>query len=159
MRTASDLLRKLSALSHRLTRPRRVVIEALAAAPGPVSVRELHEAAGTDVIDLVTVYRTLRWLVELGVAQEVVTGSGAGRYELAMDGVHTHHLHCDGCGAVAAVAECGVDGGMLERLERGHGWRVRRHTLTFHGFCPACALTMGAAAMDALPERARVADY
>ena len=133
-----DVLHALSERGERLTRTRRAVIEALAIAGGPVSVRALHQAVGARRVDLVTVYRTLHWLAELGVARAVPTGGAAELYELASPGDHTHHLVCDGCGAVLTVAACGVDPDVAGRIEAEHGFRVTHHRLTFHGRCRDC---------------------
>jgi Fe2+ or Zn2+ uptake regulation protein len=132
----SDVLATLAERSQRLTRPRRAVIEALFAACGPVTVRELH--AGLTAVDLVTVYRTLAWLVELGVAREVTAVRGAERFEPVRGNEHAHHLHCDRCGRVSTAAVCGVDAAVHARILRDYGFEVADHTLTFHGRCAEC---------------------
>jgi len=138
-----DVLVSLADRGQRLTRTRRAVIEALAAAGGPVSVRALHEAVGARRVDLVTVYRTLHWLAALGVARAVPTGGTAELYELAAPGDHTHHLVCDGCGAVQTVSVCGLAPDVGERIAAQHGFRVTHHRLTFHGRCRDCDGTGG----------------
>jgi Fur family ferric uptake transcriptional regulator len=139
--TASEVLCTLSQRGQRLTRARRTVVEALFGAPGPVTVRELHEKLAG--VDLVTVYRTLGWLVELGVAREVTAVRGAERFE-AVDGAeHAHHLHCDRCGRVTKAAVCGVDGAVAARILREYGFAVADHTLTFHGRCADCRAARG----------------
>ena len=134
--SAPDVLCALSRRGERLTRPRRAVVEALFAAHGPVTVRELHE--GLAEVDLVTVYRTLRWLVEHGVAREVTALRGAERFEPVDGTEHAHHLHCDRCGRVTKVEVCGLDGAVDARILREHGFAVEHHTLTFHGRCGDC---------------------
>ena len=133
----SDVLATLAERGQRLTRPRRAVIEALLAACGPVTVRELH--ARLNAVDLVTVYRTLSWLVELGVAREVTAARGAERFELVRGNEHAHHLHCDRCGRLTTVAVCGVDCAAVHaRILRDYGFEVADHTLTFRGLCAEC---------------------
>jgi Fe2+ or Zn2+ uptake regulation protein len=134
--TASELLATLSQRGQRLTRARRSVIDALFAAGGPVTVRELH--ATLTAVDLVTVYRTLSWLVELGVAREVTAARGAERFEPVPGNEHAHHLHCDRCGRVTTAAVCGVDAAVYARILRDYGFAVADHTLTFHGRCAEC---------------------
>lgn len=138
MPDAADVLRTAAQRGHRLTRPRRLVAEALAAAPEPLSARALHEAVGPERIDLVTVYRTLDWLMEIGLARPVLTGEGAERVELVPAERHTHHLVCDACGSVRTVSICGLDRGIAERIEREHGFSVDHHQLIFHGRCGEC---------------------
>jgi len=135
--SASDVFDQIARLGHRLTRGRRVVIESLLAAGGPSSVRDLHAAAGA--VDLVTVYRALHWLVELGLARQVGGGPSGERYELLAAGdEHTHHLHCDGCGRMFTVPVCGLPRAVFAAIEREYGFAVNHHRLTFHGRCAEC---------------------
>ena len=136
--SASDVFDQVARRGHRLTRPRRAVIESLAAADGPACVRQLHAAART--VDLVTVYRALHWLVDLGLARDVPAGPGGvrgERYEL-VDGAHTHHLHCDACGKMFTVPVCGLPADVFGRLQREYGFSVQEHRITFVGRCELC---------------------
>jgi Fur family ferric uptake transcriptional regulator len=134
----TDLIRRISDKGHRLTRARRGVIGALAGAGAPVSVRALHEAMGPGGPDLVTVYRTLRWLVEIGVVRAVHAGPGGERFELGPPDPHAHHLRCDRCGAVRTVPDCGLDGALLDRIQREFRFGVTHHHLVLHGLCGDC---------------------
>jgi Fur family ferric uptake transcriptional regulator len=134
--SASEVFARVVKSGHRLTRTRRAVIEALAAAKGPACVRELHAAAGP--VDLVTVYRVLHWLVELGPAREVNTlGNGGERYEL-VDDTHTHHLFCTRCKQMLTVPVCGIDPDVLDALKRTYDFVTEDHRITFHGICAEC---------------------
>ncbi|HEU0052426.1 MAG TPA: Fur family transcriptional regulator [Longimicrobium sp.] len=133
-----DLFRRISNQGHRLTRARRTVIRALERAAAPLSVRALHEGMGTDGPDLVTVYRTLRWLMEIGVVRAVRAGPGGDRFELGGPDPHLHHLRCDRCGAVRTVAECGLDEAVLARIQREFRFGVTHHHLVLHGLCFEC---------------------
>ena len=133
----SEVLATLSARRQRITRARRAVVVGLCAAGRPVTVRELH--AALTAVDLVTVYRALAWLVELGVAREVTAVRGAERFELVDGSAHAHHLHCDRCGRIATAPVCGVDCAAVHaRILRDFGFEVADHTLTFHGRCAEC---------------------
>ena len=82
---------------------------------------------------MVTVYRTLGLLCELGIARSLNLGDGP-RYELAGD--HHHHLVCDFCGDVSEFVECPLD---LERVSLGgSGFEVRSHSVEIYGRCAAC---------------------
>ncbi|HWK90239.1 MAG TPA: Fur family transcriptional regulator [Longimicrobium sp.] len=135
---ANEILQLIARGGHRVTGPRRRVVEALSACAAPVSARDLHASLGAEDTDLVTVYRTLRWLVDLGLARTVVAGAGAELFELVPADRHSHHLHCDRCGAIRTVAVCGLDRAVLERIERDFGFSVDHHRLTFHGVCAEC---------------------
>jgi Fe2+ or Zn2+ uptake regulation protein len=123
-------------MGHRLTRPRRAVVEALSRADHPLTARELHHALSG--VDLVTVYRTLDWLVTAGVARKVTALPGGGHYEMVTAGAHTHHLHCDLCGRVTTAAICGLDESVYARIRSEFGFAVTDHALTFRGRCADC---------------------
>jgi Fur family ferric uptake transcriptional regulator len=132
----ADLLDTLSQQGQRITRARRAVVEGLCALDEPVTVRQLHSTL--HAVDLVTVYRTLNWLVELGVAREVAAIPGAERFELLSAEPHTHHLHCERCGRLSTTTLCGLDEAVFPRIRRVHGFSVTSHSLTFHGLCADC---------------------
>ena len=84
-------------------------------------------------VGLVTVYRTLHLLSELGLVRRLDLGDGP-RYELAED--HHHHLICEACGSVAEFEQCPLD---LVRLpEVGDNFEVRAHSLEVYGRCSSC---------------------
>lgn len=131
----NEILTALAERHQRITRARRAVVEGLCEAGGPVTVRELHEAL--HAVDLVTVYRTLGWLVNQGLARQVAV-SGAERFELVTADAHTHHLHCERCDRLVATPACGLDEAVFARIRRSQGFTVTGHALTFHGRCADC---------------------
>ncbi len=82
-------------------------------------------------VGLVTVYRTLGLLSELGIIRRLDLGDGA-RYELAQD---HHHMVCESCGDVSEFEECPID---PERLPFRDEFEVRSHSLEVYGRCAAC---------------------
>ena len=82
-------------------------------------------------VGLVTIYRTLDLLAEIGALRRLDLGDGP-RYELAED--HHHHLICESCGDVSEFEKCPLD---LERL-RVMDFEVSSHTLEIYGLCGAC---------------------
>lgn len=112
--------------------PQRVaVLEALC--------EEQHQSLG-DIrgrcpqIGLVTVYRTLDLLSELGLVRRLELGDGP-RYELA--GGHHHHLICESCGLISEFDECPLDPRRLP-VETS-GFKVHSHSLEVYGRCAQCA--------------------
>ncbi len=115
---------------HKATPQRLAILRAIAA--------EQHQRmeeirARCPGVGLVTVYRTLDLLSEIGVVRRLDLGDGP-RYELAED--HHHHMICEGCGSVAEFEQCPLDPGQLP-----HAWgdfEVRAHSLEVYGKCAAC---------------------
>ena len=84
-------------------------------------------------VGLVTVYRTLGLLSELGIVRRLDLGDGA-RYELAED--HHHHMVCESCGDISEFEECPIDPGRFP--PESADFEVRSHSLEVYGRCGAC---------------------
>ena len=84
-------------------------------------------------VGLVTVYRTLDLLSELGIVRRLGLGDGA-RYELAED--HHHHMICESCGNISEFEECPLDPELLP-VENSE-FEVRSHSLEVYGRCAGC---------------------
>ena len=102
MEAAADWMRDQG---HRVSAARRLVLEALFAAPGPISAEQIAE--GLDgrlpLSDPASVYRNLETLERLGLVRHFHAGHGAGMYALARD---QEYVSCRSCGEVRAL---GVD--------------------------------------------------
>jgi Fur family transcriptional regulator, ferric uptake regulator len=87
----------------RVSAARRLVIEALFTAPGPVSAEQIAGGvAGLPASDLTSVYRNLEALERVGLVRHFHAGHGPGLYTLAArDG--REHLACEVCGSVLTV--------------------------------------------------------
>ena len=122
----------------RLTAARRLVLEALAAATGPVSAERV--AAGLDgrlpASDTASVYRNLETLEELGVVRHLHVGHGPGLYTLA--GHEREHLLCEHCGALQAVEPRELES-VRRRIKRDFGFEARFTHFPIAGRCSACA--------------------
>jgi Fur family ferric uptake transcriptional regulator len=123
----------------RVSAARRLVLEALFAAGGPVTVEELAEGLGGRVprSDVASTYRNLETLEELGLIHHVHLGHGPGRYVLA--GAPTReYLACEGCGAFV-----GADAHALEPVRalvrEAFGYEARFSHFPIVGLCGSCA--------------------
>lgn len=131
---------------HRLTPQRQIILDALCATGGHVTVAELYERvhAQFPAIDRSTVYRALDFFGELGLVCAAEVG-GAMVYEIAPgdgSGAH-HHLICRDCGDVAHVpGDAFAD--LAERLRAEHGFAAEMDNLSIHGRCRECAAPDGA---------------
>ena len=132
--THEDLLTRLESEGHRLTGPRRAVVEALTERHEGFTVEELHHAVRG--VGRATIYRTVRLLVETGIVCKLSGFDGKPLYSLAHAG-HHHHAVCLRCGTVLDVYRCGVDN-LLENIELATGSRVMGHKLEVYVLCPDC---------------------
>lgn len=131
----------------RLSTARRLVLEALFAADGPVSAQQLSAALA---IDTTSVYRNLELLERFGVVRHVHLAHGAGLYVLAGRQEH-EYLYCERCSTVTAVAVEDLDP-VRELIKDRFGFDARFTHFAIVGVCERCA------ARQARTRRPRVAE-
>lgn len=123
----------------RLTTARRLVLEALLAAPEPISAEEIADGLGghRTQSDVASVYRNLEKLGEVGLVRHFHAGHGPGRYVLEGIG-HREYLACESCGTLASVDPGRLDG--VRELVRGlSGFEASFSHFPIVGLCRRCA--------------------
>jgi Fur family ferric uptake transcriptional regulator len=121
---------------QRQTNQRAAIEDCLHAAPHPMSLDELLQAARSQApgLGIATVYRNLKRMVEEGAVVPVVLPEEPARYELAGKG-HHHHFRCRLCHKVYDIPACIGDLGHL----LPEGFRLEAHEILLFGLCRACA--------------------
>ena len=94
------------------------------------SVREKHANIGYT-----TVYRTMKLLVEAGLATERHFDDGITRYEIEHE--HHDHLVCTRCGKIVEF-ECAMIEQAQNDIVARYGFRLLRHRHELYGHCPEC---------------------
>jgi Fur family ferric uptake transcriptional regulator len=127
----------LRATGRRLSSARRLVLEALYAADGPVTADEIADGVGGRVprSDLASVYRNLETLEQLGLVRHVHLGHGPGRY--APSGPWREYAVCERCDAVLAVPAGQLDP-VRAAIDAATGFHARFHHFPISGLCPGC---------------------
>ena len=120
----------------RVTSPRLVMLKVLAVAKRPLSAEQIHEAAGDDKLDLVTVYRSLGAMDDAGIVQRHPLERGRSLYALVTPGHHHHHVICRRCGRIDRLPGCETS--RLEAAARTKGYAELTHIMEIYGICPAC---------------------
>jgi Fur family ferric uptake transcriptional regulator len=140
-----EVVDALRGQGFRLSTARRVVLEALFAAEGPVSAEYIAEGLGGAFTrsDLASVYRNLEWLEDLGVVRHVHLGHGPGLYTLARDGAR-EYLVCERCGRVESVESAALDG-IRAQIRKAFGFEARFGHFAIPGLCAPCFEAVGAA--------------
>jgi Fur family ferric uptake transcriptional regulator len=138
MLSEKQILDQLHQAGYRITQPRQAVIRALLedgshARPAEVHARARHHC---PTVGLVTVYRTLDLLSDLGLVRRIHTEDGCHGYATVSRG-HHHHLICRNCGATVQFEGCDLTL-FLEQVGRDTGYCVDDHLLELIGLCQAC---------------------
>jgi Fur family ferric uptake transcriptional regulator len=138
MYSEESILQQMSQAGLRITRPRRAVIRALLEDGGPLSPAEVQLKARSycPSVGLVTVYRTLDLLSEMGLARRIHAEEGCRGYIAASLG-HRHHLVCRHCGAAVEFEGCDISP-FLDRVGEQTGYLIEGHLLELVGVCAAC---------------------
>jgi Fur family transcriptional regulator, ferric uptake regulator len=124
---------------RKLTRPRRAILAIIASADHHLTPAEIHHQARKKYphLGLVTVYRTLDLLIELGYVQRVHFAAGCHSYAATAQG-HAHHLVCSSCGKAQEFADCDLEP-LIAHLQLKTGYEINVHMLELMGRCPDCS--------------------
>lgn len=133
-----DWLTQLQDNGYRLTEARRAVVEIVQSSNRALTPVEVYDAARAQhpALGLVTVYRTLEKLEELGLIQRVHQSKGCQGFITAGQG-HQHLLVCSNCGRT--VLFDGDDlSSFINSVARKTGYQITDHWLQLFGLCENC---------------------
>jgi Fur family ferric uptake transcriptional regulator len=130
---AEAATRILRGAGLRLSTARRLVIEALFAAQGPVSANQLSDQLR---IDESSVYRNLEVLERHGLVRHLHLGHGPGLYALAEEG-EPEYLYCESCSKVTVVAPGQLDPAR-DAIRNRFGFTPRFSHFAVVGVCQRC---------------------
>ena len=130
----TDAIRALRDSGLRLSTPRRLVLEALFAATGPVTAADL---ARNLSIDESSVYRNLEVLEQRGLIRHVHLGHSPGLYTLARAD-EAEYLYCERCARATAVSPDRLDQ-IRKQIHRQFGYTARFTHFPIVGICDECA--------------------
>ncbi|WP_438482070.1 Fur family transcriptional regulator [Oleiharenicola lentus] len=120
----------------RITKPRVAIIESLLQHEGPVSIERIHQDMGTDVCDLVTVYRCLAAFESIGMVRRSYLHNGTCLFELTLGAQRHYHIVCKACGGTDRVDYFPIEG--MDNLIKERGYTEVSHVVEFFGVCPTC---------------------
>ncbi len=84
-----------------------------------------------------TVYRTLKLLVEAGLALELQFGDGTARFEPINSSAHHDHLICRQCGKTVEIHSEAIER-MQKSIAEEHGYSLLGHAHYLYGLCSKC---------------------
>lgn len=138
-----DLIQNLRDQGYRLTPQRRLTLEVLYQNNYHLSADEIAQKIVTRypnmAIDQATIYRTLKWLRDVGIVGESNVGQQNMVYVLLQQHKH-HHLVCANCEALID-ADPAIFDAVREELQTRYGFTARMEHLSIFGLCAACSQT------------------
>ena len=123
---------------YRLTRPLAAVIRVMTGSDRALSPMEVFDIARAvyPKLGLVTVYRSLEKLEEIGLVQRVHLPEECSSYIAARQG-HQHLLICQSCGVTRYFGGDNLET-LVSAVERETGFAIRAHWLQLFGLCEDC---------------------
>src|SRR5512145_563761 len=112
-----------------------------------VFLRQQGHLTADDLFDLIrkedqrisraTVYRTLQWMVDAGIARKVDFGEGKFRFEHSYRHPRHFHLICKTCNRSFEFLSSDIEA-LLEEVAAARNFTARQSILQIHGTCEAC---------------------
>ena len=127
------------------TAQREAIVEQFLRTRDHVSIEDLMTKVRKrqPKVGYATVYRTLKLLVDSGLAVERQFGDGQARYEVVGD--HHDHLICMKCGLILEFEDDEIERLQDKIAERLGGFTVLRHRHELYGLCAKAAGEVGGA--------------
>src|SRR4249919_3183023 len=120
-----------------------------------VFLRQEGHLSADDLVDLIrredqrisraTVYRTLQWMEEAGIARKVDFGEGRFRFEHSYRHPRHFHLICKTCNRSFEFLSSDIEQ-LVEEVATARAFTARQTVVQIYGTCESCAT--GAAAED-----------
>ncbi|MBN1948144.1 MAG: transcriptional repressor [Candidatus Cloacimonetes bacterium] len=132
-------VRYLSENSLKLTRTRRLILDAVFKTHDHVDVDTLYNMIKADHSDvsLATIYRTMPLLVEAGLIKQSLRYQSKDHYEHVFG--HRNHIHllCENCGKIIEISGRHLEE-FLKNETQKHSFEFIDYTLNVTGLCHKC---------------------
>ena len=112
-----------------------------------VFLRQEGHLSADDLVDLIkredqrisraTVYRTLQWMVDAGIARKVDFGEGRFRFEHSYRHPRHFHLICKTCNRSYEFLSSDIEA-LVEEVAAARGFTARQSVVQIYGTCEAC---------------------
>jgi Fur family ferric uptake transcriptional regulator len=112
-----------------------------------VFLRQEGHLSADDLVELIkredhrisraTVYRTLQWMVDAGIARKVDFGEGRFRFEHSYRHPRHFHLICKSCNRSYEFLSSDIEG-LVEEIATARGFTARQSVVQVYGTCESC---------------------
>ncbi len=133
------LLQYMSDQGKKNTRQRDAIVEVFFESDGHLTLQELQQRIQVRVsgVGFATIYRTMKLLVDAGVAVVRHFGTSQTLYELAEFGEHHDHLICVTCQKIIEFEDPAIEK-RQDEIARQFSFEVLRHRHEIYGVCSDC---------------------
>ena len=135
----SEYVERLRPPGGRRSSKRDLIVSIFLQQDGHLSADDLVDVVRRDgrKISRATVYRTLQWMVEAGIARKVDFGEGRFRFEHSYRHPRHFHLICKSCNQSSEFLSSDIEG-LIEEISTARGFEARKSVVQIYGTCDAC---------------------
>ena len=135
----SAYLERLRPAGGKRSGKRDLIVNVFLRQEGHLSADDLVEIMhrNNHKISRATVYRTLQWMVEAGIARKVDFGEGRFRFEHSYRHPRHFHLICKTCNQSSEFLSSDVEA-LVEEIASARGFTARQSVLQIYGTCEDC---------------------
>jgi Fur family ferric uptake transcriptional regulator len=122
-----------------------------------VFLRQEGHLSADDLVDIIrredqrisraTIYRTLQWMVDAGIARKVDFGEGRFRFEHSYRHPRHFHLICKSCNQSSEFLSSDIES-LIEEIAAARNFTARQSVVQIYGECQACRTGGREAAID-----------
>lgn len=105
--------------------------------PGAAATPDTTPPTDATRISRATVYRTLQWMVDAGIARKVDFGEGRFRFEHSYRHPRHFHLICKTCNRSFEFLSSDIES-LIEEVAAARNFTARQSVLQIHGTCESC---------------------
>ena len=139
MEPQSAYLERLRPAGGRRSSKRELIVNVFLRQEGHLSADDLVDLIRSEDhrISRATVYRTLQWMVEAGIARKVDFGEGRFRFEHSYRHPRHFHLICKSCNRSYEFLSSDIEG-LVEEVAAARGFAARQSVVQVYGTCEEC---------------------
>ena len=137
--SATEFVERLRPAGGRRSGKRDVIVGVFLRQEGHLSAEDLVDLIrGEDArISRATIYRTLQWMVDAGIARRVDFGEGRFRFEHSYRHPRHFHLICKSCNQSFEFLSSDIET-LLEEVASARGFAPRQSVVQIYGTCEQC---------------------
>lgn len=139
MESTAAYLERLRPAGGKRSGKRDLIVNVFLRQEGHLSADDLVELIRREdqKISRATVYRTLQWMVDAGIARKVDFGEGRFRFEHSYRHPRHFHLICKSCNTSFEFLSSDIEA-LLEEVASARNFTARQSVLQIYGTCEAC---------------------
>jgi Fur family transcriptional regulator, ferric uptake regulator len=125
------------------------IVEVFLREKGHISADDLFDRIRREAVGIgrATVYRTLQWMVDAGIARKVDFGEGRSRFEPAYRHPRHFHLICTTCHSSSEFLSSDVES-LMEEIAAARNFATDRSVVQIYGTCDACRTGVSTTPID-----------